>query len=58
MALIVAQKGSSAGLLDNALFPSVVAVVIITTLITPVLLKIAMKDKISDSDKRYTDTAA
>ena len=58
VALIVAQKGSSAGLLDNTLFPSVVAVVIITTLITPVLLKIAMKDKISDSDKRYTDTAA
>lgn len=58
VALIVAQKGSSSGLLDNALFPSVVAVVIITTLITPVLLKIAMKDKISDSDKNYLDTAA
>lgn len=39
VALIVAQKGFQLGLLDNQLFPSIVLVVIITTLITPILLK-------------------
>jgi len=45
VALIVAQKGYSVGLLDQKLFAPIVLVVIVTTLITPVLLKIAMTDK-------------
>lgn len=45
VALIVAQKGYDVGLLDQDLFPAVVFMVIVTTLITPILLKIFMKDK-------------
>lgn len=43
VALIVAQKGAQAGLVDAHMFPAVVLVVIITTLITPIMLKMAMK---------------
>mgnify|MGYP001027864657 FL=1 len=42
VALIVAQKGAQAGLIDSALFPPIVLMVIVTTLITPILLKIFM----------------
>lgn len=45
VALIVAQKGFSAGLLDAALFPAIVTVVIVTTLITPILLKFVISEK-------------
>lgn len=44
VALIVAQKGYQCGLLDDTLFAPIVLVVIVTTLITPILLKIIMKD--------------
>lgn len=43
VALIVAQKGAQAGLIDSSLFPPIVLVVIVTTLITPILLKLFMK---------------
>lgn len=46
VALIVAQKGSQCGLLDDTLFAPIVLVVIVTTLLTPILLKIVMKDKV------------
>ena len=39
VALIVAQKGYAMGLLNAALFPPIVIVVIATTVLTPVLLK-------------------
>lgn len=39
VALIVAQKGYSLGLLDSAIMPAVVLVVIATTILTPVILK-------------------
>lgn len=42
VALIVAQKGYAAGMVDKSLFPAIVIVVIVTTMITPVLLKRAM----------------
>lgn len=44
VALIVAQKGYACGLLDKVLFAPIVIVVIITTLLTPILLKIFMND--------------
>lgn len=50
VALIVAQKGASCGLLENNLFPAIVFMVIVTTLITPILLKVILKDK--DSNKQ------
>lgn len=45
VALIVAQKGYSVGMLDDVLFAPIVLVVIVTTLLTPILLKMVMKDK-------------
>lgn len=44
VALIVAQKGYQCGLLDNTLFAPIVVVVIVTTLLTPILLKLVMKE--------------
>lgn len=49
VALIVAQKGSMAGLIAGNLFPAVVLVVIVTTLITPLLLKVGMKRQTPDN---------
>ena len=49
VALIVAQKGYASGMLDDVLFAPIVLVVIVTTLITPILLKLVMKD--NDSEK-------
>nr|WP_297280475.1 cation:proton antiporter [uncultured Butyricicoccus sp.] len=43
VALIVAQKGAQSGLVDSTLFPPIVLMVIVTTLITPILLKLFMK---------------
>lgn len=42
VALIVAQKGEQAGLISPTLFPAIVLVVIVTTLITPILLKVVV----------------
>lgn len=44
VALIVAQKGSAAGMLSESLFPAIVVVVIFTTLITPILLKLVFRE--------------
>ena len=49
VALIVAQKGYASCMLDDVLFAPIVLVVIVTTLITPILLKLVMKD--NDSEK-------
>ena len=43
VALIVAQKGAQAGLINSEMFPPIVLVVIVTTLVTPILLKFGMK---------------
>ncbi len=45
VALIVAQKGAQLGLLDEQIFSPIVLMVIITTLITPILLKITLREK-------------
>ena len=42
VALIVAQKGSQVGLISPEMFPAIVLVVIVTTLLTPILLKLQM----------------
>ena len=47
VALIVAQKGYACGMLDDVLFAPIVLVVIVTTLLTPILLKVVMKDNAS-----------
>ncbi len=45
VALIVADKGRQLGLINTDMFAPVVLVVIVTTLITPILLKVVFKDK-------------
>lgn len=45
VALIVAQKGAAVGLVPDSLFAPVILVVIVTTLITPILLKLVMGGK-------------
>ena len=45
VALIVAQKGANYGLLDDKMFPAIIFMVIVTTLITPILLKIILANK-------------
>ena len=42
VALIVAQKGAQVGLIDSKLFSPIVLMVIVTTLVTPILLKLFM----------------
>ena len=44
VALIVAQKGYAMGLVDKSLFSPIVLVVIVTTIVTPVLLKRFLKN--------------
>lgn len=45
VALIVAQKGANCGLLESNMFPAIVFMVIVTTLITPILLKLILAEK-------------
>lgn len=54
VALIVAQKGYQAGMLNDDLFAPIVLVVIVTTLITPILLGMVFKDK----DENKNEVAA
>lgn len=45
VALIVANKGIAAGLMSTTLFGPVVIMVIATTIVTPILLKLVFRDK-------------
>jgi Kef-type K+ transport system membrane component KefB len=45
VALIVASKGASVGLMSSAIFGPVIVVVVATTIISPILLKLAYKSK-------------
>ena len=45
VALIVASKGADLGLINTELFGPVVVVVVVTTIITPILLKLAFRDQ-------------
>ena len=45
VALIVADKGLSMGLMDKDLFAPIVIVVVVTTIVAPVILKFVFADK-------------
>ena len=45
VALVVVQKGSQVGLVSEDLFPAVILIVIVTSLITPIFLKVCMNSK-------------
>ncbi|MDY4560539.1 MAG: cation:proton antiporter [Peptostreptococcus porci] len=50
VALIVAQKGHKLGFIDNNMFSPIVLMVVITTILTPILLKISMPKIKEDKD--------
>lgn len=58
VALIVAQKGAEAGIIDEKLFPAIVLVVIVTTIITPILLKLVLADKKHKNKSQPEDDVA
>ena len=45
VALIVANKGKALGLVNNILFAPIIIMVVVTTIVAPIMLKIAFKDK-------------
>ena len=53
VALIVAQKGLSVGMLDEKYFASVILLIIVSSVTTPIVLKILYKH--SHGDKRTDD---
>lgn len=55
VALIVANKGIAAGLMSTDLFGPVVIMVIATTILTPVLLKIVFKDRQVEASAEPSD---
>ncbi len=50
VALIVASKGLAMGLMSDTLFGPIVIMVVITTVITPILLKLVFKEKKNKAD--------
>lgn len=50
VALIVATKGMAVGLMKDVFFAPILFMVVVTTVITPILLKFAFKHRISDPD--------
>jgi len=58
VALIVAKKGAQANIIDTELFSPIVIMIVVTTLITPLLLKVVMKNKNELQDKKITHAIA
>ena len=54
VALIMASKGSGFGLMGSAFFGPIVIMVVITTIITPIMLKIIFSDKSKKSKAQLT----
>ncbi|MCH3971933.1 MAG: cation:proton antiporter [Oscillospiraceae bacterium] len=52
VALIVASKCATLGLMSKTIFGPVIIVVIVTTIVSPILLKLSFKDKKSDPEKK------
>jgi Kef-type K+ transport system membrane component KefB len=55
VALIVASKGASVGLMSSAIFGPVIVVVVATTIISPILLKLSYKSSKSHKPDRMDD---
>ncbi|MGL5764413.1 MAG: cation:proton antiporter, partial [Sarcina sp.] len=51
VALIVASKGIAIGLMNARFLAPIVIVVVVTTIVTPVLLKLVFKSENNDLDK-------
>lgn len=57
VALIVAEKGRQCGLIDEDMFAPIIMVVIVTTLVTPILLKVAFHEKGGNSGEKEEPAA-
>lgn len=57
VALIVASKGAALGLLSNTLFTPIVIMVVATTILTPVLLKLVFSEKADQDDECIVNVA-
>ena len=57
VALIVANKGEAVGLMSDKFFAPIVIMVVLTTILTPVLLKVVFKDK-SETDGNSAENEA
>ena len=55
VALIVASKGMAVGLMNPDFFGPIIIMVVLTTVVTPVLLKFAFADRANDPDV-YTES--
>lgn len=55
VALIVASKGMAVGLMNEDFFGPIIIMVVLTTVVTPVLLKFAFADRANDPDV-YTES--
>lgn len=53
VALIVANKGKALGLVGDALFAPIIIMVVITTIVAPILLKLSFKEK-QNNDIEFT----
>ncbi|MCL2610002.1 MAG: cation:proton antiporter, partial [Treponema sp.] len=58
VSLIVAAKGIAAGYIGSLLYPSIIVVVLVTVLITPLLLKAAFAEKKPGTEVVATDVVA
>lgn len=58
VALIVANKGEVVGLMQDKFFAPIVIMVVLTTILTPVLLKLVFKDKNEKSDEQNAEVQA
>lgn len=58
VALIVAQKGLSAGMIKSSYFTSVILLIMISSIITPILLKILFKEKADGTPGKTNETSA
>ncbi len=54
VALIVASKGMAVGLMKDEFFAPIILMVVFTTVITPILLKVVFKDRPNDPDIQTT----
>ena len=57
VALVVASKGMSVGLLSETFFASILIMVVITAVTTPILLKLVYRDRKDYSDIQYSALA-
>lgn len=58
VALIVASKGASVGLMSSSFFGPIVVVVVITTIISPILLKLSFRNKAEKDEEEAEELIA